>query len=62
VVITSNAPFSEWDKIFKDPMTTAAAIDRLVHHSCILKLKGDSFRATAATKRKKTAKEAAVEF
>ena len=31
VIITSNVVFSEWDRIFKDPMTTAAAIDRLVH-------------------------------
>lgn len=63
VVITSNAPFSEWDKIFKDPMTTAAAIDRLVHHSCILELNGESYRASAAEKRnKQKAKEKAVEF
>ena len=36
VMITSNLPFSKWESIFKDPMTTAAAIDRLVHHSVIL--------------------------
>ena len=36
VMITSNLGFSKWDKIFKDPMTTAAAIDRLVHHATIL--------------------------
>ena len=35
VLITSNLPFSRWEEIFKDPMTTAAAIDRLVHHSVI---------------------------
>ena len=33
MLITSNLVFSEWDRIFKNPMTTAAAIDRLVHHS-----------------------------
>jgi DNA replication protein DnaC len=33
MLITSNLPFSKWEAIFKDPMTTAAAIDRLVHHS-----------------------------
>jgi hypothetical protein len=33
VMLTSNLPFSQWEKVFKDPMTTAAAIDRLVHHS-----------------------------
>ncbi len=66
VMITSNLVFSEWDKIFKDPMTTAAAIDRVVHHSTILELSGDSYRAEAArnrnTKRKSqqaTAKEIA---
>ncbi|MEZ4707595.1 MAG: ATP-binding protein [Caldilineaceae bacterium] len=34
--ITSNLVFSEWNKIFKDPLTTAAAIDRIVHHSIII--------------------------
>jgi DNA replication protein DnaC len=33
VVITSNLVFSQWDQIFKDPLTTAAAIDRVVHLS-----------------------------
>jgi DNA replication protein DnaC len=36
VAITSNLVFSQWDQIFKDPMTTAAAIDRVVHHSIII--------------------------
>jgi DNA replication protein DnaC len=44
VLISSNLPFSQWEKIFKDPMTTAAAIDRLVHHSIILELNLDSYR------------------
>ena len=44
VMITSNLPFSEWERIFKDPMTTAAAIDRLVHHSIILELNLSSYR------------------
>ena len=34
----------KWEKIFKDPMTTAAAIDRLVHHSIILELNLSSYR------------------
>ena len=38
VMITSNLVFSQWDRIFKDTMTTAAAIDRVVHHSTILEL------------------------
>ena len=44
VMISSNLPFSQWERIFKDPMTTAAAIDRLVHHSMILELNLDSYR------------------
>jgi DNA replication protein DnaC len=44
VMISSNLPFSQWERIFKDPMTTAAAIDRLVHHSIILELNLDSYR------------------
>ena len=48
VVITSNLVFSQWDQIFKDPMTTMAAVDRLVHHSTIVEFTGESHRATAA--------------
>lgn len=51
VAITSNLVFSEWDRIFKDAMTTAAAIDRLVHHATILELTGKSHRAEAAKRR-----------
>ncbi len=53
VMVTSNLPFSEWEKIFKDPMTTAAAIDRLVHHSVILELNIPSYRLEEAKKRRK---------
>lgn len=53
LMITSNLVFSEWDKIFKDPMTTAAAIDRLVHHAIILELDNESYRAKQARNRQK---------
>lgn len=52
VMLTSNLPFSKWEQIFKDPMTTAAAIDRLVHHSVILELNLPSYRIQAAKKGK----------
>jgi DNA replication protein DnaC len=49
VIITTNLVFSDWTRIFKDPMTTMAAIDRVVHHSVILDLMGlDSYRAQEA--------------
>jgi DNA replication protein DnaC len=52
VAISTNLVFSEWERIFKDPMTTLAAIDRVVHHSVILDLMGmDSYRAQEASAR-----------
>ena len=51
VLLSSNLPFSKWEQIFKDPMTTAAAIDRLIHHSVIIELnKVPSFRLDQARK------------
>lgn len=44
VWISSNLVFSKWDQIFKDPMTTMAAVDRLVHHATILEFNGESQR------------------
>jgi DNA replication protein DnaC len=61
VVITSNLVFSEWDRIFKDPMTTAAAIDRLVHHAIILEMTGPSYRSEEAKKRTDPATTTATE-
>lgn len=57
VMITSNLPFSKWEAIFKDPMTTAAAIDRLVHHSVILELNLPSYRMEQAKKRKSSSRD-----
>src|SRR5688572_20257626 len=55
VLISSNLPFSKWEGIFKDPMTTAAAIDRLVHHCVILELNIPSYRVEQAKKAKQGA-------
>jgi DNA replication protein DnaC len=59
VLITSNLPFSKWEAIFKDPMTTASAIDRLVHHSVILELNIPSYRMEQAKKKKSEEEECA---
>ena len=56
VMISSNLPFSQWETIFKDPMTTAAAIDRLVHHCVILELNVPSYRLEQAQKNKQRAR------
>jgi DNA replication protein DnaC len=52
VLLTSNLAFSKWDQVFKDAMTTAAAIDRLVHHSVIIELNVPSYRVKAAKQTK----------
>ena len=49
--ITSNLVFSEWERIFANPMTTAPAIDRVVHHSVILEFDVPSYRTGAAQQR-----------
>ena len=50
VALSTNLVFSEWERIFKDPLTTLAAIDRVVHHAVILDLmQVDSYRAQTAT-------------
>jgi len=58
LMITSNLLFSKWDRIFQNEMTTAAAIDRLVHHSVVLEFAVDSYRGEEA--RKKGTKQTAV--
>jgi DNA replication protein DnaC len=55
VLLSSNLPFSKWEGIFKDPMTTAAAIDRLVHHCVILELNILSYRMEQAKKNRDAA-------
>jgi DNA replication protein DnaC len=57
IMLTSNLPFSKWERIFKDPMTTAAAIDRLVHHSIILELNLPSYRLEHSKDRLKDTKD-----
>ncbi len=51
LLISSNLVFSKWDQIFKDPLTTMAAVDRLVHHSIILEFDGASRRIAKAAEK-----------
>ena len=51
--ITSNLVFSEWEKVFQNPMATAAAIDRVVHHSVILEFDVPSYRTGEAEQRQR---------
>jgi len=43
-IITTNLSFERWDEIFKDPVMTAAMIDRLTHKSYIVNMNGNSYR------------------
>ena len=64
IMLSTNLVFSEWERIFKHPMTALAAIDRIVHHSVILDLmEVESYRATEATilqQAQQTSAEAAI--
>jgi DNA replication protein DnaC len=52
-MITSNLPFSKWQRIFKDPMNAEVAIDGLVHHSEIVELNIENYRMQVAKKNKR---------
>lgn len=57
ILISSNLPFSKWDQIFKDPMMTAASIDRLIHHSVILEINMPSYRLEKSKEKHNKQKE-----
>ena len=51
-VITSNRPVSDWGLILGDTTAAIAILDRLLHHSCVLTINGDSYRLMSARKGK----------
>ena len=51
LIVTSNLVFSQWEQIFQSPMATAAAIDRIVHHSVIAEFDVTSYRTAQAQHR-----------
>lgn len=44
IIITSNRALTEWDKVFIDRTLTSAIVDRLMHHSVVIEIKGESYR------------------
>ncbi len=44
VLISSNRPVEEWDEVFGDQVVAAAILDRLMHHSHVVTIRGDSYR------------------
>lgn len=51
IILTSNLPFREWNKIFEDNTKTNAAIERLAHHGELIVIKGESYRLKDKKKR-----------
>ena len=60
MIITANQPFSEWNGIFPDDMMTVAAVDRIVHHSNIIKIDDKSYRRSQASKKHSTAQQDSI--
>ncbi len=54
LIITSNQPFAEWDRIFPDQMMTVAAVDRLIHHAALIEISSDSYRRKEALRQAAT--------
>lgn len=50
VIITTNKDFSGWAEIFEDQVQVAAMLDRILHHSLIFNIRGDSFRVKRSKK------------
>jgi len=44
IIITTNKSFSKWGEMMSDDAVATATLDRLLHHSHVISLKGDSFR------------------
>lgn len=44
IIITTNRPLDEWDKVFIDKTLTTAIVDRLIHHCQVITITGDSYR------------------
>ena len=47
-IVTTNRPFSEWNEVFPNAACVASLIDRLIHHSEVLAIEGDSYRMKEA--------------
>jgi DNA replication protein DnaC len=44
IILTANQSFGQWAEVFGDPIVATAILDRLLHHSHVINMKGDSYR------------------
>jgi DNA replication protein DnaC len=49
-IVTSNKAFSDWTELFHDPIIVTAILDRLLHHSVVINIKGNSYRLRGKVK------------
>jgi len=52
IIMTSNKSFAEWEDVFGDPVIATAILDRLLHHSHVINIKGNSYRLKEHKQRK----------
>ena len=55
-IMTSNKSFTEWEEIFGDQVIVTAILDRLLHHSHVINIKGNSYRLKNYNQQKKEVK------
>jgi len=60
-IMTSNKSFSEWEEIFGDPVIATAILDRLLHHSHVVSIKGNSYRLKEHKKRKEAQNQSSAD-
>jgi DNA replication protein DnaC len=61
MLVTSNRSVSEWGTVFADPVVATAILDRLLHHSHVITIRGDSYRLKAKRRSGLLQKAAAAE-
>ncbi|NNN16923.1 MAG: ATP-binding protein [Thermoplasmata archaeon] len=49
-IYTSNKPYSDWGEVLGDPVIAAATLDRILHHSTTVNIKGESYRLMSRRK------------
>lgn len=57
-IVTTNRPFAEWSEVFPNAACVVSIVDRLVHHSEIMVIKGGSYRMREAKERAASKKKA----
>lgn len=60
-IMTSNKSFGEWEEIFGDPIIATAILDRLLHHSHVVNIKGNSYRLKEHKQRKEVLPQSSSE-